>query len=214
MLNFFIVTGAKAVDLFAGRVRKVLENRHHVNVTNTNFLRDDDPSPKPPRELVAKIFVLEDTLNKCSATLDREYFDLNSIHSCAYMPASLRITLGLKAGSRVIVQTIEEDEPPRPTSVNVFPSDRSVTPEVFENYVKLHSKYEPLLLNSGATILLDGGEQCVVRMSPADCDYATIEGKDAEDLVVFVSSASDSSDGKISQNCSEESSRMEKISTR
>lgn len=192
----------------------MLENRQHVTITSANFLKDDDSSPKSPRELVAKIYVLEDTLNKCSASLDRGYFDLNSIHSCAYVSASLRITLGLKAGSRVIVRMIEEDEPPRPTSVNVLPSDRSVTPEVFENYVKLYSRHEPLLLNSGATILLDGGEQCVVRMSPADRDYATIDGKDAEDLVDFVSSASDSGDGKISRNCPEESSRMEKISTR
>ncbi|XP_071557616.1 peroxisomal ATPase PEX1 isoform X1 [Temnothorax nylanderi] len=205
--------GARPSGTMMCRVRKVPENRQHVNVTSTNFLKDDDSSSKPPRELVAKIYVLEDILNRCSASLDREYFDLNSIHSCAYVSASLRITLGLKAGSRVIVRMIEEDERPRLSSVNVFSSEGSVTPEIFENYVKLHSRHEPLLLNSGATNLLDGGERCVVRMSPADCDYAMIDGKDAEDLVVSVSS-SDPSDGKIPRICSEENFGMEKISTR
>lgn len=189
------------------------EDRQYVNVTSTNFLKDDDPSLKPPQELVARIYVLEDILDKCSASLDREYFDLNSIHSCMYVSASLKITLGLKVGSRVIVQMIEGDEsPPRPSSVNVFPFNQSVTPEVFANYVKFHSRHEPLLLNSGATILLEDGERCVVRMSPADCNYATIDGKDVKDLVVLVSS--DPSDGKIPQNCPEQNSRMEKISTR
>ncbi|XP_018368488.1 PREDICTED: peroxisome biogenesis protein 1 [Trachymyrmex cornetzi] len=197
------------------KVKKVPENRQYVNVTNTNFLKDDDSSLKPPQELVVRIYVLEDILDKCSASLDREYFDLNSIHACIHVSASLRITLGLKVGSRVIVQMIEGDEsPPRPSSVNIFPFNQSVTPEVFANYVKLHSRHEPLLLNSGATILLEDDERCVVRMSPADCDYATIDGKDAEDLVVLVSSALDPSDGKIPQNCPEQNSRMEKISTR
>ncbi|KYM98485.1 Peroxisome biogenesis factor 1 [Cyphomyrmex costatus] len=196
------------------KIKKVPENRQYVNATSTDSIKDDDPL-KPPQELVARIYVLEDILDKCSASLDREYFDLNSIHSCMYVSASLRITLGLKAGSRVIVQMIEGDESrSRPSSVNVFPFNQSVTPEVFENYVKLYSRHEPLLLNSGATILFDDDEQCVVRMSPADCDYATIDGKDAEDLVVFVSSASDSSDGKICQNCPEQNSRIEKISMR
>jgi len=192
----------------------VPEDRQHVNVTSTMFPKNEDPSLKPPRELVARIYVLEDILDKCSPSLDREYFDLNSIHSCAYVSASLRTTLGLKIGSKVIMQMIEENERPRPSSVNVFPSDRSVTLEVFKNYVKLHSRHEPLLLNSGATILFDGGERCVVVRMSADCDYATIDGKDAEDLVIFVPSESDPSDGKISRNCPEEQSRMEKISTR
>jgi len=198
-------------DSFAGKVKKVPENRQYVNVTSKNFLKDDS-SLKPPQELVVRIYILEDILDKCSASLDREYFDLNSIHSCIYVSASLKITLGLKVGSRVIVQMIEGDEsPPRPSSVNIFPFNQSVTPEVIANYMKLHSRHEPLLLNSGATILLEDGERCVVRMSPADCDYAMIDGK--EDLVVLVSSA-DPSDGKISQNCPEQNSRMEKISTR
>ena len=200
-------------DSFAGKVKKVPENRQYVNVTSKNFLKDDS-SLKPPQELVVRIYILEDILDKCSASLDREYFDLNSIHSCIYVSASLKITLGLKVGSRVIVQMIEGDEsPPRPSSVNIFPFNQSVTPEVIANYMKLHSRHEPLLLNSGATILLEDGERCVVRMSPADCDYAMIDEKDAEDLVVLVSSA-DPSDGKISQNCPEQNSRMEKISTR
>lgn len=190
------------------------ESRQHVNVTSTNFLKDDDPSRKKVRELFARIYVLEDILDKCSTSLDRGYFNLNSIHSCAYVSASLRMTLGLKAGSKVIVQAEEVEPPPRPTSVNVFPSERSATLELFVNYVKLYSKHEPLLLSSGATILLDGGERCVVRLSPADCDYANVDGRNAKDLVAFVPSDSTESDGEISRGCSEESSRLEKISTR
>lgn len=202
--------GAKSSGTMMCRVRKAPENRQHAS---TNFPRNDDPSSRLPRELVAKIYALEDTLGKCSASLDRGYFDLNSIHPCAYVSASLRTTLELKTGSRVIVEMIEEAEPPRPSSVNVFSSVR--TQEVFVNYVKLRSRHGPLLLNSGATILLDGGEWCVVRLSPADCDHATIDGKDAEDLVVLVpSDPGGDFSGKISRSGPEENSRLEKISTR
>ncbi|KAL0101615.1 hypothetical protein PUN28_019032 [Cardiocondyla obscurior] len=194
------------------KIRKVPESRQHVNVTSTNFLRPNDSSFKQPQELVARIYILEDTLGECSPSLDREYFDLNSIHSCVYVSESLKITLGLKVGGKVIAQVMENNERPTPSSVNVFPFEQCVTPEVFENYVKFYSRHEPLLLNSGMTILLDSGERCGVQILPADCDYAVIDEKDVKDSIAFV--PSDPSNETISLNRSEENLKMEKTSTR
>ncbi|XP_072762957.1 peroxisomal ATPase PEX1 isoform X2 [Anoplolepis gracilipes] len=198
------------------KIRKVLEDWHQVNVTSTNFLRDDGPSlvPRSPQELVARIYVLEDILEKCSASLDRKYFDLNSIHSCAYISESLRITLNLKVRSRVTIQMIEEAEQLQPSSVDVFPSNQSVTPEVFEDYVKFHSRHEVLLLNSCSTILLDAGRRCIVRMSPANCNYVTLDETNMKNLVVHVRSVLSSNDVEVSENCTEDKFKLEKISTR
>lgn len=199
------------------KIRKVLEDRQQVNVTN--FLKDGGSSlfPKSPQELVARIYVLEDVLEKCSASLDRKYFDLNSIHSCAYLSESSRITLKLKVGSRVMVQMIEEADRPgdlQPSSVDIFPSNQSVTAEVFENYVKFHSRHEALLLNSCSTILLDDGRRCIVRMSPENCDYVTLNEKNMKNLVVHVRSMLSPNDAEISENCTEERLNLKKISTR
>ncbi|XP_025075852.1 uncharacterized protein LOC112553093 [Pogonomyrmex barbatus] len=198
-----------------GKIKKVLKDRQRATV----FPNNDDSSFKPPQEFVARIYILEDVLEKCSASsLDKDYFDLNSSHSCMYMSTSLRITLELETGCRAIVQTIkEEDARSRPSSMNIAISDRSeITPEVLENYLKLHSKHEPLLLNSDATILLDNGERCVVQMLPTDCHYATIDGKDVEDLVVIVSPTkwANSSNEEILKNRLEDNSKAAKISMR
>ncbi|XP_039312379.1 peroxisome biogenesis factor 1 [Solenopsis invicta] len=206
---------ARTSEMMMCQVRKVPEYQQHGNVTS---VKNNDPSKETtnfesPKEFVARVYVLEDILDKCSASLDRKYFDLNSIHSCAYVSASLRISLGLEIGSRVIVQMIKGDKRPKLSSMKVFSNDQSITSEVFNNYVKLHSRHEPLLLNSFAMLLLDDGKQCVVQMSPEDCNYATI-GEDTEVLLNFVPSASDLSNGKILENCPEESSKAEKISTR
>lgn len=208
--------GIKVINLFAGKIRKISEDWQQVNVTSTNFLKDESPSPFPksPQELVARIYVLEDILEKCSASLDREYFHLNSIHSCAYLSESLRITLKLKVGSRVMVEMIEETERSQPSSMDVFPSDQSVTAQVFEDYVKFHSRHEALLLNSSSTILLDDGRRCVVRMSPANCDHVTLDEKNMKNLVVHVRSAFSSDDAEISENCIKEKLKPERISTR
>ncbi|XP_050461247.1 uncharacterized protein LOC126856619 isoform X2 [Cataglyphis hispanica] len=199
------------------KIKKVLEDWQQVNVTSTNFLKDEGPSPFPksPQELVARIYVLEDILEKCSALLDRKYFDLNSIHSCVYLSESSRITLKLKVGSRVMVQMIEEvDEQLQPSSVDIFPSNQSITAEVFQDYVKFHSRHEALLLNSCSTILLNDGERCVVRMSPANCDYVTLDERTMKNLVVHVRSVLSSNDAEIAKNCTEEKLELKKISTR
>ncbi|KAL6424824.1 hypothetical protein ACFW04_010032 [Cataglyphis niger] len=199
------------------KIKKVLEDWQQVNVTSTNFLKDEGPSlfPKSPQELVARIYVLEDILEKCSALLDRKYFDLNSIHSCVYLSESSRITLKLKVGSRVMVQMIEEvDEQLQPSSVDIFPSNQSITAEVFQAYVKFHSRHEALLLNSCSTILLNDGGRCVVRMSPANCNYVTLDKRNMKNLVIHVRSVLSSNDAEIAKNCTEEKLELKKISTR
>lgn len=194
-----------------------MEDWQQVNVTN--FLKDNGPSlfPKSLQELVARIYVLEDVLEKCSTSLDRKYFDLNSIHSCVYLSESSRITLKLKVGSRVMVQIIEEAERSKdlqPSSVDIFPSNQSVTAEVFGDYVKFHSRHEALLLNSCSTILLDDGRRCIVRMSPENCDYVTLDKRNMKKLVVHVRSALSSNDAEISENYTKEKLELKKISTR
>lgn len=113
-----------------------------------------------------------------------------------------------------MVEMIEETERSQPSSVDVFPSDQSVTAEVFEDYVKCHSRHEALLLNSCSTILLDDGRRCVARMSPANCDYVTLDEKNMKNLVVHVRSVLSSYDAEISENCTEEKLKLERTSTR
>lgn len=110
---------------------------------------------------------------------------------------------------------IEESKRPRdlhPSSVDIFPSNQSVTMEVFEDYVKFHSRHEALLLNSCSTILLDNDRRCVVRMSPANCNYVTLNEKNMKNLVVHVRSILNSNDAEISENYTKE--KLKKISTR
>lgn len=202
----------------AGKIRKLWENRQHDDNTNTvaNVRKDDSLSstyPKYPREVIARIYVLEDILEECSASLDRSYFDLNSVHSCAYVSESLRITLEAKTGSRVIIERIEETEQSRPTTFEIFPFDRSVTMEDFVDYVKLYSAYQLLLLNSSSIISFDDGKRCVVRILPVNCNYATVDERIVKKSNVHVQSVLNSSGMGISVN-SISNLQMDKLSMR
>ncbi|XP_014481800.1 PREDICTED: peroxisome biogenesis factor 1 isoform X2 [Dinoponera quadriceps] len=186
------------------KVKKVPEERQRVNDSGTNFLRDGDSSvlSKVSDELTARIYVLEDVLERGDVP-DTGYFDLDSIHSRAYASDSLRISLQIGAGSRMVVQLIEESRRPKPTSLDVFAAE-GTTVQDFRSYVKLYSRDQPLLLNS-RSILLDQGRRYVVQMSPEDCDYAFLDDKDIESLHVRVQPALYSANAEILEaHCSED----------
>lgn len=201
-------------NLLAGKVRKVPEERLRVNNSGTNSLRNDDSSvlSKVSDELTVRIYVLEDVLK--SRTSDVDHFDLDSIHPRAYVSDSLRITLQMRAGSRMIVQLIEENKQSKPTSLDVFTiAGGTSTVEDFKSYVKLHSRDQPLLLNS-RSILLDQGTRYVVQISPNDCDYAFVDDRDIENLNVYVQPASYSVNAKILEAHCSEDLKLKNISTK
>jgi len=175
-----------------------------------NFF-DPESSPK----FVARIYILEDILEKCSA-VQKEYFDLNSIYRRIYMSDDTRINLKLKVRSKVIIEIIEKHERPKPSIIHVFPFNESrITTELFKNYVKIYSKYEELLLNAFAMISLDDDNRFHVKMLSENCSYAMINGKDIENLTIQICSSIYMSDEalKIPTN-PQKSLNLEKISGR
>lgn len=201
-------------NLLAGKVRKVPEERQRVSNSSTNFLRDDELSvvPKVADELTARIYILEDVLK--SRPSDAGYFDLDSIHPRAYVSDSLRISLQMRAGSRMIVRLIEESKRSKPTSLDIFTyAEDTSTVEDFKSYARLHSTNQLLLLNS-RSILLDQGRRYVVQMSPADCDYTFLDNRDIESLDVRVRRALYSANAEILEAHCSEDLKLANISTR
>ncbi|XP_032677988.1 peroxisome biogenesis protein 1 isoform X2 [Odontomachus brunneus] len=196
------------------KVKKVPEERQRVNDSTSNFLRDGDSSilPKISDELTARIYVLEDVLK--SRTADLNYFDLDSIHSRAYVSDSLRITLQMRAGSRMIIWLIEENKRSKPTSLDIFTCAADIaTMQDFKSYVNFYSRDELLLLNS-RSILLDQGRRYIVQISPEDCDYAFMDDKDIENLDIRVQPALYSTNAEILETHCSENLKLENISTR
>lgn len=190
------------------------EERQRVNDSISNVLRDGDSSvvPKVSDELTVRIYVLEDVLKSRKSDLD--YFDLDSIHSRVYVSDSLRITLQMKVGSRMIIRLIEENKRSKPTSLNIFTSAAyTTTIQNFKSYVNLHSRDEPLLLNS-CSILLDQDRRYIVQMSPEDCDYALMDDRDIENLDIRVRSAQYSTNAEILEAHCSKNLKLENISTR
>ncbi|XP_011338168.2 peroxisome biogenesis protein 1 isoform X2 [Ooceraea biroi] len=198
------------------KIKKVLESWKDAS-TNArdeipkNVLRDDSSDPKS--KLVARIYILEDILEKCSAS-DREYFDFNSIHCAVYVSNDVRNYLELKAGCRVIVEMIEESEQPKPSLIDIFPSNESITAEVFKSYVKIYSKHEALLLNSHSMISLDDDNRFIIKMLPENCNYATIDGKDVRNLTIDIHSPINLSEAEVLEGHTKKSLNLEKISRR
>ncbi|EFN77746.1 Peroxisome biogenesis factor 1 [Harpegnathos saltator] len=196
------------------KVRKVLEDRQRVNDSGTSFLRDGDSSvlPKVSDELTARIYVLEDVLK--SRASDADYFDLDSIHPRAYVSDSLRVSLQMRAGSKMIVRLIEEKRCSKPTSLDVFtPAENTATVQDFKSYLTFHSRDELLLLSSHS-LLLDQGKRYFVRMSPADCDYAFIDDRDIENLDIHIQPVLYSANVEILEAHCSEDLKLENISTK
>lgn len=165
------------------RVKKVPEDRQHVNATSTSFLtRDESPVPELATELTVKALVLEDLLEKF-ATLDKDYFNISELHKTVYVSDSLRVSLGLKIGSKVSLWQVEDSEEVRPSSIDLFSWRNSVSSEDFEEYVKKHP-IEGVLINSCAAIVLDSGGQCVLKISPENCAFAVVNDSVLENVLV------------------------------
>lgn len=175
-------------------------------VSENNFL-----DLKFPEKFAARVYILEDVLKQCPA-LNREYFNLNSIHRGIYVSHNLMISLELKVGCKVILETIEKNEHPKPSSIEVFPLNGSITTEAFKSYAKVYAKQVPLLLNSYSMITLDNDNQCIVKLLPEN--YATIDDKDIKDLTIHIYSPINLSDAEILKDYTKKSISLQRIARR
>ncbi|XP_076671558.1 peroxisomal biogenesis factor 1 isoform X3 [Andrena cerasifolii] len=196
------------------RVKKVAEDRQHVSVTSTSFLtKDDSPVPKLATELIVRLFVVEDLLEK-SSRLDKGHFDISQIHKTVHVSDSLRVTLDLRTGAKVSLWQVEAPENARPSSIELFSWRNSVSEEVFANYVRTRSIGGGLLVNSCAAVVLDDGSLCVVKISPENCTSAVVDGADLENLVIHSRSVNEISHLRLSTRLDQEHHRLGRVSTR
>ncbi|XP_043511745.1 peroxisome biogenesis factor 1 isoform X1 [Frieseomelitta varia] len=196
------------------RIKKIPEDKQHVNVTSTNFLtKDESPVPKLSTELIVKVFILEDFLEKFSA-LDRNHFNVDFRHKSMYVSDSLRISLSLKIGAKVSLCPIDMSETSELSSIELFSWENSVTIEDFKNYVKTRSFYKELLINTCAVIVLDNGNCCIVKISPEDCKFAMITQDNLSDLRIHVRNVKEKSQLRISEHFDQECLSLGMASTR
>ena len=196
------------------RIKKIPEDKQHVNATSTNFLtKDKSPVPKLSTELIVKVFILEDFLEKFSA-LDRNHFNVDFRHKSMYVSDSLRISLSLKVGAKVSLCLIDMSGTSGLSSIELFSWKNSVTIEDFKNYVKTRSFYKELLINTCAVIVLDNGNCCIVKISPEDCKFAMITEDNLSDLRIHARNVKEKSQLRISEHFDQECLSLGMTSTR
>ncbi|XP_015435576.1 PREDICTED: peroxisome biogenesis protein 1 [Dufourea novaeangliae] len=196
------------------RVKKVPESRQYVNTTSTGFLtRDESPVPKLATELTVRVFILEDLLEG-SSNSNKDYFNTGLLHRSVYVSDSLRITLGLKVGAKVSLWQVESPQQVNPSTIELFSWRDSESTKIFEGYVRTHSMQEGLLINSGAVVVFDGGQQCIVKISPEECTFALIDETVLKGLRIHARSVTDKSDLRLSEKTDQENHRLDKVSTR
>lgn len=201
-------------DFAICRIKKVPEDKQHVNVTNTNFLQEDEsPVPKLSTELITRVFILEDLLEK-SFTLDRNHFNVNFRHKSVYVSTSLRSSLSLKVGAKVSLCLVDTFETSSPSSIELFSWRRSVSMRDFENYVKTHSIHKELLINARAVIAMDNGCRCIVNISPEKCKFAMITENNLGNVRVHVRDVEEKNQLRISEHLDQETPLLGMTSTR
>ncbi|XP_076242599.1 peroxisomal biogenesis factor 1 [Calliopsis andreniformis] len=196
------------------RLRKVPEDKQYVNVTNTGFLiKDHSPVPKLAIELVTKLFILEELLEK-SGIGDEKYLNVGQIHKTIYVSESLRITLGLRIGAKVSLWQLEDSKDTVPSSIDLFSWRNSVSSQDFENYVRKRSTAEGLLINSCATIILDDGRQCVLKILPESCAFAVLNDATLKKVGVHSRAVSEKSHLRLPERLDQQHHSLRKVSTR
>lgn len=206
-------------DYAVCRVKKVPEDKQHVNLNSTSFLTNDEsPVPKLSTEFTVRMFILEDLLEK-SSVLDRDHFNLHFRHKSVYVSESLRIGLSLRIGGKaslMVLDTCDTSDPETsgPSSIELFSCGNSVSEEDFENYVKTRSVYKGLLVNSRAPIVMDNGNRCVVKISPEDCTFAVIDEATLKNTKVHATSVNEMNQLDVPDQLNRECFRLGKTCRR
>ncbi|KAG7207684.1 hypothetical protein KM043_009303 [Ampulex compressa] len=194
-------------------IKRIDEDRQQTETANTNT-NDEEPLPTSSTELIVKLFILEDVLDANCDGLDRNYFNLDSIHSTVYISESLRLSLKLKVGSKVILHQLDSHRTATPSSMDLFASNDKLTVEAFENYAMERSKESALLLNSCSIVALDDERRCTVRFSPQDCKFAMIDDKLLKNLRIHLKSTTYTDNLSSLEDRTKETFESNKISTR
>nr|XP_033334649.1 peroxisome biogenesis factor 1 [Megalopta genalis] len=194
------------------RVRKLSERKQHTNVASTSFLtRDDSVVPELAQELVVRLFVLEDLLERSP---NWNHFNINFHHNSLYVSDSVRHTLDLRIGAKVTLCQVEPPQQVAPSSIELFSWKESVTAETFENYVKTRFSRDGLFINSCAVIVLDSDHQCVVKISPENCTSALVDETVLKGLHVHSRSVAEKSHLRVSDELDQERPKMRQHFTR
>ncbi|XP_017754802.1 PREDICTED: peroxisome biogenesis factor 1 [Eufriesea mexicana] len=205
-------------DFAVCRIKKIPEDKQQ-NLNSTSFLTNDEsPVPKFSTEFKVRMFILDDLLER-SSILDRDYFNVNFRDKSVYVSESLRIGLNLRIGGKVSLVVLDSSETSGsetsgPSFLELFSCKNSVSEEDFTNYVKTHSVYKELLINSRAPIVMDNGNSCVVKISPEDCTFATIDEANLKDVKIYMRSVNEISQLEVPEHLNRKCSRLGKISRR
>ncbi|XP_076649014.1 peroxisomal biogenesis factor 1 [Halictus rubicundus] len=187
------------------RAKKLPEKKQYANMTSTSFLaKDESAVPKLTQELIVRLFILDDSV--CG--------NVNLHHNSLYVSDSVRLTLDLRIGAKVSLCQVESLQQVVPSSIELFSWRDSVTSEDFESYVKTRSTGEGLLINSCAAVVLDNGDQCIVKVSPENCAFAIIDETVLNGTRVHSRSVAEKSHLRVPEKLDQENHRLGQISTR
>lgn len=169
---------------FYCRMKRARENTQFISnkITNTNFLRSENNAGfKLAEEIVARVFVVEDVLKKCSKNVDREYFEDNSIHPSVYVSENLRKNLKIKIGGKATMES-EEFSQGAIEGIEIFPRSDEVSMKNLEEYFKRVSKYSKVLVNSSSELVLTETKSCFLRILPIETSHASIDFYDLKNI--------------------------------
>ncbi|XP_023248076.1 peroxisome biogenesis factor 1 [Copidosoma floridanum] len=171
------------------RIKKVKEDRLHAKTQGVKL----DRRANAEQELVVKVRVAEHALARLRGScegIERYFTVFEGSFDNVNARRDLMDNLLLKTGGRVKLEPVNEGERSDCTGIEVYPLDRPITAEEFVDYVKRNSKYGEMLLNSQATIALEDGTRCLVKLLPEDgCSYGFFDGRVLGRIEVRVSDA-------------------------
>ncbi|XP_066588565.1 peroxisomal ATPase PEX1 [Prorops nasuta] len=183
----------------------VLISKHHLNdEISTGFCKlykvtrdrqvddadnDDDPTTRLTTELIVRAKTLEDYSHSVSSS-KKSFFLSNCVHRSIYVSEAIKKTLGLKNGSKIILQSIVDsfkDNVEKALALQVFPWRDTVNLQSFKKFLeKLTKVEEQVLLNNNAAfeVFNDSGECLLIYLKiwPSDCTHVLLDGALLEHL--------------------------------
>ncbi|KAK0168289.1 hypothetical protein PV327_002113 [Microctonus hyperodae] len=172
------------------------------NKKNFNFIKTEN-SFDEISELLVRVVIIENVVKY----VGNDYKDL--LNKMAIINGNniivsqrLKRLLHLQLGDKTILKPITITER-KVNQINVYPSDKNITREIFENYFRENFPAKKIILNSGTKIFFSDEISCKIQLFPETHTYALLHENEIKDINICLNDtiSLESSDNYSENNC-------------
>ncbi|KAK0173110.1 hypothetical protein PV328_006353 [Microctonus aethiopoides] len=182
---------------------KILPGKQQREIKkNFNFIKTEN-SVDEISELLVRVIIIENIVKYVGNDNEDLMNKIATINNNNIIVSQrVKKLLHLQLGDKIILKPIAITER-KVNQINLYPSDKNITREMFENYFREHFPAKKILLNSGTKIFLSDQISCKIQLFPETYTYALLHENEIKDINICLNDSiiPESSDSNSENNC-------------